>query len=99
VFKDKARITHDKLWIEFDTGVGLLSGQGSDPQVMLRYSDDGETWSNEKWRSLGNTGQYGKQVAWTGLGQSRLRVYETVITDPVKCHITGAFLNARIGNA
>ncbi len=99
VFKDKARLTHDKVWIDFDAGVGLTSGQGSDPQVMLRFSDDSVTWSNEKWRSLGAIGEYSTQVAWTGLGQSRHRIYEVTITDPVKRHITGAYANIRVGRA
>ena len=98
VFKDKARITHDKLWIDFDTGVGISSGQGSDPQAMLQFSDDaGRTWSNEKWKSLGATGNYQAQVAWTGLGQARERIYKVVVTDPVKCNISGAYANLRIG--
>ena len=100
IFKDKKRITHDKLWIDFDTGVGLLSGQGSNPQAILRFSDDGgNTWSNEKWRTMGATGEYQTQVAWTGLGQARERIYEVTVTDPVKRHITGAYANLRIGNA
>ncbi len=98
-FEDKARLTHDKLWIDFDSGVGLTSGQGSDPQVMLRFSDDGVTWSNEKWATLGAIGEYQTQVAWTGLGQARERIYEITITDPVKCNITGAYLNFRLGRA
>ncbi len=99
IFKDKRKITHDKLWIDFDSGVGLSVGQGSDPQVMLRFSDDGINFSNEKWASLGAIGQYQTQVAWAGLGQSRYRVYEITITDPVRCYITGAYSNLRIGNA
>ncbi len=99
VFKDNARLTHDKLWIDCDTGVGLTSGQGSDPQIMLRYSDDGETWSNEKWRPMGAIGKYQAQVAWTGLGQARERIYEATITDPVPRRIKGAYANIRVGHA
>lgn len=34
------RSTQHSLQLDCDTGVGLNSGQGSDPQVMLRWSDD-----------------------------------------------------------
>jgi hypothetical protein len=99
VFSDKARLFHDKLWVDFDTGYGLLSGQGSDPQVMLRYSDDGINWSNELWRSLGQRGRYNTQVEWLALGMARERIYELTVTDPVPFRITGAYALIRSGNA
>ena len=67
-----------------------------DPQVMLRWSDDGgHTWSNEHWRSMGLTGQYGRRVIWRRLGMTlklRDRVYEVSGTDEVKIAIMGAEL-------
>src|SRR5690606_31683344 len=39
------RIICDRFQLDMETGVGLSSGQGSDPQVMLQFSDDGgHTW-------------------------------------------------------
>lgn len=68
--------------------------QGSDPQVMLRWSDDGgHTWSNEHWASMGKIGQYYRRVFWRRLGMTtklRDRVYELSMTDPVKIAIMGA---------
>jgi hypothetical protein len=70
--------------------------QGADPQVMLRWSDDGgHTWSNEHWASMGKIGQYYKRVIWRRLGMTvklRDRVYEVSGTDPVKIAIMGAEL-------
>jgi hypothetical protein len=70
--------------------------QGSDPQAMLRWSDDGgHTWSNEHWRSMGAIGQYGYRTIWRRLGMTeklRDRVYEVSGTDPVKIAIMGAEL-------
>lgn len=80
-----ARLFWSLLQVDAETGVGLVSGQGSDPQIMLRWSDDGgRTWSSEHWRSLGKIGEYRTRAIWRRLGQSRDRVYELVITDPVK---------------
>ena len=77
--------------------------QGSDPQVMLRWSDDGgHTWSNEHWRSMGQLGQTGRRVLWRRLGMTmklRDRVYEVSGTDPVKIAIMGAELIASPTNA
>ena len=70
--------------------------QGSDPQVMLRWSDDGgHTWSNEHWSPIGKIGEYYKRVFWRRLGMTlklRDRVYEISGTDPVKIDIMGAEL-------
>jgi hypothetical protein len=75
----------DRLQIDIQSGVGLTSGQGSDPQIMLRYSDDGgQTWSHERWQSAGAQGKYRKRAIWKRLGRSRDRVFELVVTDPVK---------------
>ena len=73
-----------------------IATQGADPQVMLRWSDDGgHTWSNEHWASMGKIGQYYKRVIWRRLGMTvklRDRVYEVSGTDPVKIAIMGAEL-------
>jgi hypothetical protein len=69
---------------------------GYDPQVMLRWSDDGgHTWSNEHWKSMGKIGNYGTRTIWRRLGMTtklRDRVYEVSGTDPVKIAIIGAEL-------
>ena len=76
--------------------VGQIQSTAIDPQVMLRWSDDGgHTWSNDHWRSMGLTGQYGRRVIWRRLGMTlklRDRVYEVSGTDPVKIAIMGAEL-------
>ena len=70
----------------------------TNPQVMLRWSDDGgHTWSNEHWASMGKIGEYGKRVIWRRLGMTtklRDRVYEISGTDQVKIAIMGAELTA-----
>lgn len=72
------------------------TAQGSDPEVMLRWSDDGgHTWSYEHWRKMGQVGQYGYRTYWRRLGMTlslRDRVYEISGTDPVKINIMGAEL-------
>lgn len=69
---------------ELNTGVGLVEGLGSDPQLMLDWSDDGgRTWSNQLFRPFGKIGEYGKRVTFNRLGQARFRVFRVRISDPV----------------
>lgn len=78
-------LRHGALELVFEQGVGISNGQGSDPQVMLRFSDDGgRTWSNERWRSLGKMGEYRRRAKWNRNGAARDRVYEYAISDPVR---------------
>lgn len=93
---------YNSLDIDMETGVGLNSGQGSDPQVMLDWSNDGgHTWSSESFASLGKqiggVGNYKARVRWTRLGQSRDRVFRVKITDPVPVTIMNAELDAVAG--
>ena len=94
---DLKRTAHHSLQLDCETGVGLDGiTQGTDPQVMLRWSDDGgHTWSNEHWAATGKIGEYYRRVFFRRLGMTlkiRDRVYELSGTDPVKTVILGAEL-------
>ena len=83
-----------------ESGDGILLNETEwgmmQPQVMLRWSDDGgHTWSSEHWAPMGAIGQFSQRVFWRRLGMTlklRDRVYEISGTDPVKIAIMGAEL-------
>lgn len=78
----------------FEPGLGTASGQGVNPQVMLRASPDGgKTWGNERAASLGPMGQYGVRAFWSRLGAPRQWVPEITVSDPVPLRIINAYLN------
>ena len=90
---DRARVNHARLQIDFTPGSGLVFGQGQTPVAMLRWSNDqGRTFGNEHWASLGAMGNSLTRVMWRRLGSSRDRVYEVRISDPVKRDVAGASL-------
>lgn len=90
------RTSHHSLQLDMESGTGLNDGQGSNPEIMLRWSDDGgHTWSKEHWVKSGGIGEFGKRVIWRRLGMTqklRDRVYEISGTDPIKIAINGAEL-------
>ena len=66
------------------------------PQAMLRWSNDGgSTWSNEHWTGIGQLGKYKNRAIWRRLGTARDRVFEVVVTDPVKMVIISANLKVQ----
>ena len=72
----------------------------TDPQAMLRWSNDGgSTWSNEHWTTIGKIGAYKNRAIWRRLGWARDRIFEVVVTDPVKAVIISANLKASEGES
>lgn len=93
IVDEMKRKRYNSLEVGFETGVGLQSGQGSDPQVSLRLSKDGaRTWSDEMTASYGGAGQYRTKVKFRRLGMAEQMTFKIRTTDPVKVAITGSYL-------
>lgn len=93
--QDLHRITYNDLQIQFQPGIGLQIGQGSNPQAMLQWSDDGGfTWSHEHWAAIGKVGKYKNRAIWRRMGIARDRVFSVTVTDPVYRTVVSAELNA-----
>ena len=98
VSNNQNQVFWHSLEVLFDAGVGLATGQGSDPQAMLRWSDDGGyTYGNSHWRSIGKIGEYRNRAVWRRLGRSRHRVYELTVTDPVNAVVVGLYAQVSSG--
>ena len=90
-------VHHHTLQVDCQMGVGGDTGQASDPQMMLRWSDDAAgTWSEERRVTLGKEGQRLQRAVFRRLGRSRSRVYEVSISDPVPRAILGAYLEMEV---
>lgn len=90
------RIRISLLYLDMETGVGLQTGQGSNPQIMLQYSkDNGRTWSAERWVQLGAVGQYLTRVIWRRFGSARVATFRIRMTDPVQFVIATAAMKVK----
>lgn len=96
---DRKRVFHSRFEMDVESGVGLSSGQGSDPQMMLDYSDDGgRTFSvPQRWRSMGAQGAYRQRLRWLRMGQARDRIYRVSVSDPVRRTIINAHADMTVG--
>jgi len=78
-------------------GHGLPTGQGSNPEIMLDWSDDGEgrVWSKERRFNFGQVGQFAKRIIARACGQIRPpgRIWRVRMTDPVSFSLRKASLN------
>ncbi len=90
---DGKRMVFASLQVDLEAGVGLVSGQGSDPQIMLQWSDDGgHTWGSEHWRSMGKIGEYRRRALWHRLGSAYTRTWRIKVSDPVKRVLIDGFV-------
>lgn len=72
------------LRLVMPSGVGLSTGQGSDPVVMLRFSDDrGKTWSSEMQGRMGESGDFQREIVFDQLGSFYNRMIRVSCSDPV----------------
>jgi hypothetical protein len=95
---------HHEMQVDVEAGLGpqppLLDGAGNqrDPQLVLRWSDDGgKTWSNERVMNCGQAGAFKTRAIARRLGRSRDRIYEVSVSDPIPWRIVDAYLQATPG--
>lgn len=85
MYADGMRARMHMIELEAEMGVGISTGQGSDPLVMMRTSDDGgKTWSPERTAKLGKIGETKNRARWMRNGSFRQRMVEFAVSDPVK---------------
>lgn len=95
VTKNLERLFIAALQVDLEAGVGLQTGQGCDPQIMLQISKDGgHTWGSERWQGIGKVGEYTNRAKWYRLGYARDFAFKLRISDPVKRAILGAYIEA-----
>lgn len=90
----------DQFELGSEAGMGLSTGQGSDPTVELQISRDGaETWISAGVATLGKIGGYLARTIWRRLGRSRMDrlVLRVIQTDPVRAVWTGAWVTVTPG--
>lgn len=90
---------YNAFQVLMQVGMGLQSGQGSDPTLMFRMArDGGYVYGNERTASAGAAGQYLTRVIWTMLGRARGNpVFEVAMTDPVPWRMIGADVDVTPG--
>jgi hypothetical protein len=100
ISKEGKRMFFPEIFLDMEMGIGATSGQGTDPQIVLQYSDDGgHTWSSEKWTSAGKQGDYRSRAIWRRMGSSRDRVFRVRFTEPVPLTLISGFGELSLGSS
>lgn len=82
---------HSELSVRVQTGLGLSTGQGSQPKIQLECSDNGGiTFEHVEDISLGRQGHFNARVAWEQLGMADERVYRNTVSEPIPVTVSDA---------
>lgn len=80
------RMTLRSFFLDAEVGRGDVNTPSN---VMLSIARDGETFQNERWRTLGKIGEYFRRAVWRNLGLARRFAVKIIVTDPVEFTILG----------
>jgi hypothetical protein len=87
-----------QLYLDMETGVGTVSGQGVAPVISIECSkDNGRTWLQARLVPMGALGQYIVRVNARRFGMSRVFTFRFRLTDPVKFVITDGYIKRKGG--
>lgn len=90
-------LTVDSLEFDMGTGVGLIRGQGDDPELRVYFSkDSGKTYSESFKRGrIGKVGEYLTRAKVNRFGAARQFTFKVEISDPIPIDIGGAWIEVR----
>lgn len=91
-----SRVIMSRLWLEIEAGVGLETGQGENPQLMVSASfDGGDSFINESDVLMGRAGEGRIDVKWDHCESFRSMFVKVRCSDPVFLSIFGATLEVK----
>lgn len=99
ITKELKYLHYDNFQVDLEFGVGTNTGQGVNPVIVARTSNDGgHSWGNERYQTMGEIGEFKARANFSRCGRSRDRVFEVSGTDPVKVALLGAYVEIREGS-
>ncbi len=91
------RVQISRLELILETGVGVISGQGEDPLIMLEYSTDGgKSWDEGDWMQIGRLGQTNIRAEWFSMISFYDLIVRITTSDPVDYSIYQGAVDLRL---
>ena len=86
------RLNIHRVEFDFDAGIGVVTGQGSQPKATVYYSKNrGKTFSAGTEISLGALGEFFKTPRVKLLGVAFTHTLKIVVADPVRVTLLGVY--------
>jgi hypothetical protein len=92
-----ARVQMSRMEFILETGTGLLSGQGEDPQIMLEASyDGGRSWEAGTWLRIGRLGEFDVRAEWFSMKSFYDCMVRLTTSDPVAFNLYSSAVDLRL---
>lgn len=92
-----SRLQMSRFELIMEKGIGLLTGQGEDPRIMIESSKDGgKSWSAGTWMRIGRLGETQLRAEWYSMMTFYDLIIRITITDPVFVSIYRAAIDLRV---
>jgi hypothetical protein len=90
-------VTMSNVTFSMETGVGVITGQGDNPRIMIEASfDGGRTWSAGTWAKVGRLGQFVLKVKWDNMRTFYDGMLRISSSDPVNYSLYGANISLKL---
>jgi hypothetical protein len=91
------RTQMSRLELIMETGVGVVSGQGDNPRIMIEASyDGGRSWSHGTWARTGRMGEFVIKVEWFSLRTFLDMMIRISTSDPVNYSVYSGTIDLRL---
>ena len=91
------RVQMSRMEFILETGVGLITGQGEDPKIMIEASyDGGKSWTTGTWMKIGRLGQTNILAEWYSMKSFYDMIVRLTTSDPVAFNIYSAAIDIRL---
>ena len=91
------RIQMSSFEIIMKKGVGLITGQGENPKLIIEYSvDGGESFRDGQFVRVGRMGETNLKVKWDNLTSFYDLINRITTSDPVYYSLQTASIEARL---
>ncbi len=91
------RVEMSRMEFILETGTGLTTGQGDDPQIMIEPSyDGGRTWATGTWMKIGRLGQFNIRAEFFNMKSFYDMTVRITTSDPVAFNIYSGAIDLRL---
>jgi hypothetical protein len=94
---DEQRVKMSRLELSVETGVGLMTGQGENPRLLIETSiDGGRSYKHSAWVELGRLGEHTKRVELFQMLSGMDFIFRITCSDPIPLSIYGATIDIKL---
>ncbi len=91
------RVQMSRFELILEKGVGLISGQGEDPQIMIEASyDGGKSFAHGTWMKIGMQGDSTVRAEWWNMATFYDLIIRITTSDPVHYTIQSGAIDLRL---